>query len=118
MTTDLSTQQKKDAAAAYAVLLLKDSQKDVTAANISALTDAAGVKIEKFYAEAYAKVLSNSPQAVENLIKRVSAVGAVVSGGGGAAPSSGAVAKQEEKKEEKKEESEESEEDIGFGGLF
>jgi large subunit ribosomal protein LP1 len=115
MTTNLSAQQKKDAAVAYAVLLLKDAQKDITSANITSLADAAGVKIEKLYSEAYAKVLSNSPQTVANLINRMSAVGA--GSGGGAAPTTGSAPKVEEKKEEVKEETE-SEEDIGFGGLF
>ncbi|KAL0483027.1 large subunit ribosomal protein LP1 [Acrasis kona] len=111
--SDLTPQQKKAAASAFAVLLLKDSKKDITAANIKLLTDAAGITVGKS-SEVYAKVLSNQ-ETVDSLIKRVTAVGAV-SAGSAPAPSSSAPAAAA--KVEVKEESEESEEEMGFGGLF
>lgn len=107
----LTESQKSTQACAYAALLLKDSQKDLTAENINALATAAGVKVDASFAKVFARVLTQD--SLNALVQKLSKVG-----GAPAVASSGApAAKAEEKKVEPESESEE-EDDDAFGGLF
>jgi len=110
-------------ACTYAALLLKDSQKEVTADNINALLKAAGVKVDASYARAFAKVLT--PSTLDSLLEKLSKVGGAAPASATAASaapaattaaSAAAAGKKEPEKE--KSESEEEEDEDAFGGLF
>ncbi|KAK9830978.1 hypothetical protein WJX81_004771 [Elliptochloris bilobata] len=106
-------------ACVYASLILHDDGLDISADNINTLVNAAGLKIEPYWASLFSKLFANKN--VGDLIANVGAGGGgggVVSGGGsgggGAAAAGGGAAKEEEKEEEKKEEEEEEDDDMGF----
>ena len=109
----LTQSQKATQACAYAALLLKDSQKDLTAENINAVAAAAGVKVDASFAQVFARVLTQD--SLNTLVQKLSKVG-------GAAPavaSSGAAPAAAPAAAEKKPETEsEEEDDDAFGGLF
>jgi len=103
-------------ACTYAALILHDDGIPITAEKITALVNAANVKIDSYWAPLFAKLLEK--RNVDDLVLSVG------SGGGGAAvavaaPTGGAAAAaapaEAAKVEEKKEEKEESDDDMGFG---
>ncbi len=114
MSLSLSASDKEDLAVSLAVLALHDGGVEVSAANISAILEAAGVTVAGYWPAIFAKVLGS--RNIDDLLLKPGAGGgpapaaaAAASGGGAAAP---AAAKKEEKKEEE-------EEDVGgAGGLF
>eukprot|EP01004_Peranema_trichophorum_P001434 NODE_11735_length_435_cov_277.926282_g11079_i0.p2 GENE.NODE_11735_length_435_cov_277.926282_g11079_i0~~NODE_11735_length_435_cov_277.926282_g11079_i0.p2 ORF type:complete len:111 (-),score=39.92 NODE_11735_length_435_cov_277.926282_g11079_i0:56-388(-) len=100
-------------ACTYAALLLHDDDQEITADKISAVLNAANVKVQSFYPTLFAKYLATNN--LTGLLSNVSA-------GGGGAPAAAAAAPVEEKKaapaedKKKKEVVEEEEEgDMGFG---
>lgn len=114
-------ESKSGKACTYAALLLKDSQKDVTADNINALLKAAGVEVDASYARAFAKVLT--PSTLDSLVDKLSKVGGAAPAAAtatSAAPAAATAAAAAGKKEPEKEksESEEEEDEDAFGGLF
>ncbi|XP_032875773.1 60S acidic ribosomal protein P1 [Amblyraja radiata] len=100
----------------YSALILHDDEVTVTEDKLNALIRTAGVTVEPFWPNLFAKALANID--INSLICNVGGGGG---GGGGSAPAVAAAASTvapaaEEKKEEKKqEESEESDDDMGFG---
>ncbi|XP_045627367.1 60S acidic ribosomal protein P1-like [Ursus americanus] len=84
---------------------LLDDEVTVTEDKINALSKAAGVNIEAFWAGVYAMVLAN--------VNTGSLSGSVVTGG--PAPSTTAVPAEEKKVEVRKEASKEPDDDTGFG---
>jgi large subunit ribosomal protein LP1 len=109
----LTETQKATQALAFAALLLKDSEKDISADNIQKLTTAAGVKVDASFVQIFASVIT--ADSLNSLVERLSKVG----GSAPAAATSGSApaAKAEETKKEESESEEESDEDA-FGGLF
>jgi len=108
----LTHAQTEELACTYAALILHDAHATISAENINALTQAAGVKVAPYWPKVFASAFE----------KR--SIGDFLAAGpaaGGAAPAAAPVAaavvapvakKEEPKKEEKKEE---SDEDMGFG---
>lgn len=101
-------------ACTYAALILHDDNIPITAEKISALVNAAGVKVQAYWPGLFAKLLQNKN--VEDLILNVGSGGggapvAVAAVAGGAAAAADAAPAVEEKKEEPKEE---SDDDMGF----
>ncbi|XP_072342352.1 large ribosomal subunit protein P1-like isoform X1 [Scyliorhinus torazame] len=96
----------------HSALILHDVEVTVTEDKLNALIKTAGVTIEPFWPNQFAKALANIN--VNSLICNV--------GAGSSAPAAAAVvstaalvAAEEKKEEKKEEESEESDNDIGFG---
>jgi large subunit ribosomal protein LP1 len=102
-----------ETALSYAALILSDSDVEITAENLLALTGAAQVQVEGIYADLFAKALEG--QDIKALLTNFSA-GAASSGAAPAAAASGAAGAEAEAEEEKEEEAkEESDDDMGFG---
>ncbi|OIR56126.1 MAG: 60S acidic ribosomal protein P1 [Amphiamblys sp. WSBS2006] len=99
--TTLAQSQK---AVSYACLILQDERMPVTAENILKITDAAGVKIERIWAEMFEKTFKGKD--IGDFLTRISP---------GAAPVQTEAAPAPKEQEKKKEESEESDEEMGFG---
>jgi len=96
---------------AYAAMILKDSDLDVSEENLTTLIKAAGGSIESFFPALFAKMCQGKE--LDDFLK--------FGGGGGGAPAAGGGggggggdAPAAEKKEEKKVEEEEEEEDMDF----
>ncbi|CAL5219839.1 g1754 [Coccomyxa viridis] len=106
-------------ACVYASLILHDDGLDITGDNIQTLVKAAGVSVEPYWPNLFAKLFEK--RSIADLITNVGAGGGggVVAGGGGGGGGGGgaaggdAVEVKEEKKEEEKEE-EEEDDDMGF----
>ncbi|KAN0008903.1 hypothetical protein ACTFIU_010185 [Dictyostelium citrinum] len=92
----------------YATLILHDAKLAVTADNLVALCNAAGVKVEKFKADLYASTLEKKK--VDSILS-VSVAAAPAAAA--AAPVAAAVAAAPAKKVEEKKE--ESDDDMGMG---
>ncbi|XP_055489876.1 60S acidic ribosomal protein P1 [Leucoraja erinacea] len=98
----------------YSALILHDDEVTVTEDKLNALIRTAGVTVEPFWPNLFAKALANID--INSLICNVGG-----GGGGGSAPavaaasSTVAPAAEEKKEEKKQEESEESDDDMGFG---
>merc|ERR1711924_207315 len=91
-----------DLICSYAALILADSDKDVTADNISAIADAAKCPVPGYLAELFEKV--NTLNAVSEMVANAGKVGSGAPGGaggatGGSAPAA-AAAKEESEEEE------------------
>merc|ERR1711868_354687 len=71
-------ENKNDLMCSYAALLLADAEQEVTAANITTVTKAAGGSVPAYYAQIFEKVA--------DMIKNAGKVGG---GGGGGAPAAG-----------------------------
>merc|ERR1712159_546767 len=78
-------ENKNDLMCSYAALLLADAGQDVTAANITTVTKAAGGSVPAYYAQIFEKVAAVN--SVGDMIKDAGKVG-----GGGGAPAAGGAA--------------------------
>ncbi len=86
----LSDNERAELACVYAGLLLHDDNLEITSNKIQSILDAAGVKVEAYYPEFFAKFMKDAD--LNSFMNNI--------GGGAAAPSEGAPA--EAPKEEKK----------------
>merc|ERR1712072_107669 len=88
------SQNKDDLMCSYAALLLADAGEEVTAANITTVTKAAGGSVPAYYAQIFEKVAAVN--SVGDMIKDAGKVGSGSAGGapaaGGAAPAAAAKA--------------------------
>eukprot|EP00928_Gymnodinium_smaydae_P052185 TRINITY_DN3596_c0_g2_i2.p1 TRINITY_DN3596_c0_g2~~TRINITY_DN3596_c0_g2_i2.p1 ORF type:complete len:119 (+),score=62.07 TRINITY_DN3596_c0_g2_i2:156-512(+) len=102
--------EKDELFCAYAAMILKDSELDITEDNLNKLIKAAGGSIDKFFPALFAKICQGKD--LESMLTFGSGGG----GGGGAAAGGGAAdaAPAAAKAEEKKVEEEEEEEDMDF----
>ncbi len=100
----------KGKACAYAALILKDSNLEVTSDGLLAILKAANVEVEPIWTSIFAKALDGVD--VKELLSSFSS--APAPGAGGSAPAAGGQA-EAAKEEEKVEEKEESDDDMGFG---
>merc|ERR1712078_434754 len=80
-------ENKNDLMCSYAALLLADAEQEVTAANITTVTKAAGGSVPAYYAQIFEKVAGMN--SVADMIKNAGKVGG---GGGGGAPAAGGAA--------------------------
>ncbi|CCH59700.1 hypothetical protein TBLA_0B08840 [Henningerozyma blattae CBS 6284] len=99
-----------ESALAYAALILADSEVEISADNLMALTAAANVPVEGIWADIFAKALEG--QDLKDLLVNFSAGAAAPAGAVGAAEGAAGAEAEEEKEEEAKEE---SDDDMGFG---
>ena len=111
----LTESQKATQAIAFAALLLKDSDKDISADNINALAKAAGVKVEKSHVELFSTFVTKD--SLDTLVERLSKVGGSAPAASSASSTGAPAAKVEEAKKEESESDEPSDDDA-FGGLF
>merc|ERR1711924_334391 len=81
------SQNTNDLMCSYAALLLADAGEEVTAANITTVTKAAGGSVPAYYAQIFEKVAGMN--SVADMIKNAGKVGG---GGGGGAPAAGGAA--------------------------
>merc|ERR1712178_294400 len=79
-------ENKNDLMCSYAALLLADAEQEVTAANITTVTKAAGGSVPAYYAQIFEKVAGMN--SVADMIKNAGKVGG---GAGGAAPAAAAA---------------------------
>merc|ERR1712139_690088 len=84
-------ENKNDLMCSYAALLLADAGEEVTAANITTVTKAAGGSVPAYYAQIFEKVAAMN--SVSDMIKDAGKVGTGGGGGGGAAAPAAAAAK-------------------------
>mmetsp|Transcript_70481 Transcript_70481/g.159999 ORF Transcript_70481/g.159999 Transcript_70481/m.159999 type:complete len:120 (+) Transcript_70481:88-447(+) len=103
--------EKDELFCAYAAMILKDSELDITEDNLNTLIKAAGGSVEAFFPSLFAKICKGKD--LDSMLK--------FGGGGGGAPAAaaagggdGGAAPAAVKKEEKKVEEEEEEEDMDF----
>mmetsp|Transcript_71337 Transcript_71337/g.167109 ORF Transcript_71337/g.167109 Transcript_71337/m.167109 type:complete len:120 (-) Transcript_71337:94-453(-) len=103
--------EKDELFCAYAAMILKDSELDITEANINTLIKAAGGSIDSFFPALFAKLCQGKD--LDSMLKfgGGGGGGGPVAAGGAAADAGGAA---EAKKEEKKVEEEEEEEEMDF----
>uniref|UniRef100_A0A7S4R0P2 60S acidic ribosomal protein P1 n=1 Tax=Alexandrium monilatum TaxID=311494 RepID=A0A7S4R0P2_9DINO len=103
--------EKEELFCAYAAMILKDSELEISEDNINTLVKAAGGSVDGFFASLFAKVCRGKD--LDGMLTFGGGGGgvAVAAAGGGDA---GAPAAKEEKKEEKKVEEEEEEDDMEF----
>ncbi|EGV62280.1 hypothetical protein PSN45_001000 [Yamadazyma tenuis] len=101
-----------DTSLSYAALILADSEIEITAENLLALTTKANVEVEGIWADIYAKALAS--QNLKDLFFNISSAPAAGAAAAGGAAATGAAA-EEAVEEEKEEEKEESDDDMGFG---
>merc|ERR1711934_1221810 len=80
-------ENKNDLMCSYAALLLADAEQEVTAANITTVTKAAGGSVPAYYAQIFEKVAGMN--SVADMIKNAGKVGG---GGGGGPPAAGGAA--------------------------
>eukprot|EP00930_Biecheleria_cincta_P028275 TRINITY_DN1971_c0_g1_i1.p1 TRINITY_DN1971_c0_g1~~TRINITY_DN1971_c0_g1_i1.p1 ORF type:complete len:121 (+),score=50.87 TRINITY_DN1971_c0_g1_i1:89-451(+) len=111
-TAEVPQAEKDELFCAYAAMILKDSELDISEDNINTLIKAAGGSIEPFFPSLFAKMCQGKD--LEGMLKFGGGGGPGAGpaaggggGGGGAAPAAAA-------KEEKKVEVEEEEEDVDF----
>mmetsp|Transcript_70487 Transcript_70487/g.160016 ORF Transcript_70487/g.160016 Transcript_70487/m.160016 type:complete len:120 (+) Transcript_70487:88-447(+) len=103
--------EKDELFCAYAAMILKDSELDITEDNLNTLIKASGGSVEAFFPSLFAKICKGKD--LDSMLK--------FGGGGGGAPAAaaagggdGGAAPAAVKKEEKKVEEEEEEEDMDF----
>lgn len=101
-----------ESALSYAALILADSEVEISADKLLALTGAANIPVEAIWGDIYSKAIEG--QDLKELLVNFN-VGPAAAAGGAAA--GGAAAEAGEAQEEKKEEEakEESDDDMGFG---
>lgn len=99
-----------EASVSYAALILADSDVEISASNLLAITKAAGASVENVWAETFAKGLEGK-DLKEILFSMAAAAPAAGSAPAAAAASGDAPAAEEAAEEEK----EESDDDMGFG---
>lgn len=95
----------------YAALILADSEIEISADNLLALTKGAQVEVEEIWAEIFSKALSGKD--LKDLFFNISS-GPAATGASGAVAAAGGEA-EAAVEEEKEEEKEESDDDMGFG---
>lgn len=104
-------------ACVYAALILYDAEVEITANNLKAIVEAAGLKVEPYWYSKFARTLDGAD--LKAMLTNVGAGGGAAASAAGAAAGVAAGGKEvaaESKKAEEK--SEESEIDMGGGGLF
>merc|ERR1719229_336659 len=107
-TAEVPQAEKDELFCAYAAMILKDSELDITEDNINTLIKAAGGSIEPFFPALFAKMCKGKDLDGMLTFGGGGGGGPVVAGGGGG--DAGGAAAAEEKKEEKKVEEEKKEE--------
>eukprot|EP00927_Polykrikos_kofoidii_P006236 TRINITY_DN12537_c0_g1_i1.p1 TRINITY_DN12537_c0_g1~~TRINITY_DN12537_c0_g1_i1.p1 ORF type:complete len:138 (+),score=46.21 TRINITY_DN12537_c0_g1_i1:57-416(+) len=110
-TEEIPTPEKDELLCAYASMILKDSDLDITEESINALIKASGCKIEPFFPSLFAKLCKGKD--VDSMLKFGGGGGGPPAAGGGGGGGGGTTAP-EAAKEEKKVEEEEEEEDMEF----
>ncbi|CAE7667353.1 unnamed protein product [Symbiodinium pilosum] len=103
--------EKDELFCAYAAMILKDSELDITEDNINTLIKASGGSIDSFFPALFAKLCQGKD--LDSMLKFGGGGGGGPAVGGGAAADAGAGGG-EAKKEEKKVEEEEEEEEMDF----
>ncbi|CAE7557435.1 unnamed protein product [Symbiodinium natans] len=103
--------EKDELFCAYAAMILKDSELDITEDSINSLIKAAGGSIDSFFPALFAKLCQGKD--LDSMLKFGGGGGGGVAVAGGAAADAGAGGG-EAKKEEKKVEEEEEEEEMDF----
>lgn len=98
-----------EASVSYAALILADAEVEISAANLLAVTKAAGATVENVWAETFAKGLEGKD--LKELLFSMAAA-APAAGSAPAAAAGGDAPAAEEAAEEEKEE---SDDDMGFG---
>ena len=102
-------------ACTYAALIINDCGAEVTAAKISAVTEAAGIQVRPTVPVLYARLLQKKPIASVISAAQAAPVAASAAPAAAAAPAAGA-AKADDKKGKKEEKKvEEEDEEMGFG---
>eukprot|EP00927_Polykrikos_kofoidii_P064759 TRINITY_DN6031_c0_g1_i1.p2 TRINITY_DN6031_c0_g1~~TRINITY_DN6031_c0_g1_i1.p2 ORF type:complete len:121 (-),score=43.24 TRINITY_DN6031_c0_g1_i1:255-617(-) len=109
---DVPAAEKDELLCAYASMILKDSDLDITEDSINALIKASGCKIEPFFPSLFAKLCKGKD--IDSMLKFGGGGGGQSAGGGGGGGGGGGSAAPEAAKEEKKVEEEEEEEDMEF----
>ncbi|CAE7248992.1 unnamed protein product [Symbiodinium necroappetens] len=103
--------EKDELFCAYAAMILKDSELDITEENLNTLIKAAGGSIDSFFPALFAKLCQGKD--LDSMLKFGGGGGGGVAVAGGGAADAGAGGG-EAKKEEKKVEEEEEEEEMDF----
>ncbi|CAE8639450.1 unnamed protein product [Polarella glacialis] len=108
-TAEVPQAEKDELFCAYAAMILKDSELDLSEENINKLIKAAGGSIESFFPALFAKMLVGKD--LDSMLKLGGGGGggAAPAAGGAAAPAGGAAAEKKAVVEE-----EEEEEDVDF----
>merc|ERR1711939_685793 len=91
-------ENKNDLMCSYAALLLADAEQEVTAANITTVTKAAGGSVPAYYAQIFEKVAGMN--SVADMIKNAGKVGGGAPAAGGAAPAAAAAKESSSEDEE------------------
>ena len=104
----ISIKQSGELACTYAALILHYDGQEITEDKINAVVKGAGLTIEPYWANLYAKFLATKP--IEDLISNVGGGG----GGGGAGAGAAAAGDAPAAAAVKEEVVEEEEEDMGF----
>uniref|UniRef100_A0A7S4R0N4 60S acidic ribosomal protein P1 n=1 Tax=Alexandrium monilatum TaxID=311494 RepID=A0A7S4R0N4_9DINO len=104
--------EKDELFCAYAAMILKDSELDISEDNINTLVKAAGGTVDSFFTSLFAKIVKGKDLDGMLTFGGGGGGGPVAAAGGGG--DAGAAAPKEEKKEEKKVEEEEEEDDMEF----
>lgn len=103
--------QVDELACTYAALILHDSGVDVSSENINTIVTSAGIEVQPFWPNLFAKILADGERSLDDIILNPGAVG----GGAGAAPAAGgADAAVEEEVEEEEPEPSESDSEMGM----
>eukprot|EP00420_Gonyaulax_spinifera_P038098 CAMPEP_0197886014 /NCGR_PEP_ID=MMETSP1439-20131203/15804_1 /TAXON_ID=66791 /ORGANISM="Gonyaulax spinifera, Strain CCMP409" /LENGTH=110 /DNA_ID=CAMNT_0043505777 /DNA_START=80 /DNA_END=409 /DNA_ORIENTATION=+ len=106
VASEVPEAEKNELFCAYAAMILKDSELDITEDNLNTLIKAAGGSVEAFFPSLFAKICKGKD--LDSMLKFGGGGGggvAVAAGGGGG--DAGGAAKVEKKEEKKVEEEEE-----------
>mmetsp|Transcript_31703 Transcript_31703/g.64120 ORF Transcript_31703/g.64120 Transcript_31703/m.64120 type:complete len:122 (-) Transcript_31703:115-480(-) len=105
--------EKEELFCAYAAMILKDSELDISEESIDTLIKAAGGTVDSFFTGLFAKIVKGKD--LDGMLKfGGGGGGGPVAAGGAGGGDAGGAAQAAEKKEEKKVEEEEEEEEMDF----